>query len=38
MERKGSFNESQFNKSAQLAQRLYSKYADTGQIIPNKGG
>ena len=37
MERKRSLNESQFNASARLAQRLYSKYTDAGQIIPNVG-
>jgi hypothetical protein len=36
MDRRPSLNESQFNMSAQLAQRLYSKYSDTGQIIPNR--
>jgi hypothetical protein len=36
MDGKNTFNESQFNMSAQLAQRLYSKYSDTGQIIPNR--
>ena len=35
MERKKSLNESHFNASARLAQRLYSKYSDTNQIIPN---
>jgi hypothetical protein len=35
MEKKKSLNESHFNASARLAQRLYSKYSDTGQIIPN---
>lgn len=36
MERRPSLNETQFNMSAQLAQRLYSKYSETGQIIPNR--
>ena len=37
MERNQSFKESQFNASANLAQRLYTKYSDTGQIVPNRG-
>jgi hypothetical protein len=36
MERRPSLSESQINISAQLAQRLYSKFSDTGQIIPNR--
>ena len=36
MDRKPSINDTHFNMSTQLAQRLYSKYNDTDQIIPNR--
>jgi hypothetical protein len=37
MDRKELNQDDGFNASTRLAQRLYSKYSDTGQIIPNVG-
>lgn len=37
MDKKKAFNDSQFNSTNNLVQRLYLKYSDTGKIIPNIG-